>query len=107
MNNFILALAASANEPGILFTCLLGISVVFVGLVCIIGIVMLMNALCSEKGKAEKETPTPTPVATPAPAPATTAIANRQEIIAAVVAAVAEEEGTDISAIRVLSFKKL
>ena len=104
MGNNILALAANANEPGILFTCLLGVSVVFVGLVCIVGIVMLMNALCSEKEKPESAAPT---VAPAAPASTGSVIANRQEIIAAVVAAVAEEEGTDISAIRVLSFKKL
>ena len=104
MGNTILALAASASEPGILFTCLLGVSVVFIGLVCIVGIVMLMNVLCAEKTTV-KETPTKAPATVSAPV--TTAIANRQEIIAAVVAAVAEEEGTDISAIRVLSFKKL
>ncbi|MBE6671078.1 MAG: hypothetical protein E7593_02635 [Ruminococcaceae bacterium] len=34
-------------------------------------------------------------------------IENKQELIAAICAAVAEENGTDISAIRVLSFKKL
>ena len=37
----------------------------------------------------------------------TQAIENRQEIIAAVSAVIAEELGTDVSAIRVLSFKKL
>ena len=34
-------------------------------------------------------------------------IENKQEILAAVCAAIAEENGTDISAIRVLSFKKI
>ena len=34
-------------------------------------------------------------------------IENKQEIIAAVCADVAEENGTDISAIRVVSFKKI
>ena len=43
------------------------------------------------------------PAAVPAPAP----IENRGEIIAAVSAALAEEMGTDISAIRILSFKKI
>lgn len=103
MQNYILALAASA-EPGVLFTVILGVSVVFIGLVCIVGLVMLMNLLCAEKSKPETATPVPSPAVAPM---ATAAIPNRQEIIAAVVAAVAEEEGTDISAIRVLSFKKL
>ncbi len=35
------------------------------------------------------------------------AIENRQEVLAAVCAAIAEENGTDISAIRVISFKKV
>lgn len=105
MKHFILALSAGADEPSVLFTCLLGVGVVFVGLVCIVGIVTLMNALCS--GKKESPTPVQTPAPTPTAAPANAPIANRQEIIAAVVAAVAEENGTDISAIRVLSFKKL
>ena len=103
MENYILALSASA-EPGVLFTVLLGVSVVFVGLLCIVGLVMLMNLLCAEKAKPEAPTPVQSPAATPV---ANAVIPNRQEIIAAVVAAVAEEEGTDISAIRVLSFKKL
>jgi len=105
MKHFILALSAGADEPGILFTCLLGVGVVFIGLVCIVGIVMLMNALCTEK--QDKPTPVQNPASTVPTAPANAPIANRQEIIAAVVAAVAEENGTDISAIRVLSFKKL
>ena len=47
--------------------------------------------------------------AAPAIAPAASAqpIENRQEIIAAVSAALAEEMGTDISAIRIHSFKKI
>ncbi len=104
MENYILALSASADEPGILFTVLLGVSVVFVGLICIVGLVMLMNLLSAEKAKPETVSPASSPVAAPA---VSAAIPNRQELIAAVVAAVAEEEGTDISAIRVLSFKKL
>ena len=41
------------------------------------------------------------------PAPVSAEIPNRSEIVAAVCAAIAEEEGKDISAIRVVSFKKL
>ena len=46
--------------------------------------------------------------AAPAPVvPAAQDTTNRQELIAAVSAALAEELGTDVSAIRVLSFRKL
>ncbi|MBR2316129.1 MAG: OadG family protein [Clostridia bacterium] len=98
------------QEPSIGFVCLLGIANVFIGLICIIGIIKIMNAvsaLSEKKSEAPEETDIPvSPAATPAvsnEAP----IENRQEIIAAVCAAVAEENGTDISAIRVVSFKKI
>ena len=50
-----------------------------------------------------KAAPAPVAAAPAANAP----IENRSEIVAAVCAAVAEEEGVDISALRVVSFKKL
>ncbi len=108
----ILALTDVA-EPDLAFVCALGIGVVFIGLICIIGIVMLMNLLCggfSRKKVVPADASASAAPATPvnaAPAAAPAPIENRQEIIAAVCAAVAEENGTDISAIRVISFKKL
>lgn len=87
--------------------CILGVSVVFVGLISLIAILYTMNFIIGKGKKAEKTNANaPTVVATPVQTPVTT-IENRREIIAAVCAAVAEEEGTDISAIRVISFKKL
>ena len=88
--------------------CLIGIAVVFVGLVIIIGLVELMN-LITTKAEGKRNTSDTiatqnTPVATPA---ISGVIENRDEIVAAVCAAVAEENGTDISAIRVVSFKKI
>lgn len=86
--------------------CLIGIAVVFVGLVVIIGLVELMN-LVTTKAEGKKKATAPAPAA-PAPAQAIGGvIENRDEIVAAVCAAVAEENGTDISAIRVVSFKKI
>ena len=87
--------------------CLIGVVVVFIGLATIIGLVELLTLVCNKilaKGEAKR------PAVASAPAPSTTAsttIENRGEILAAVCAAVAEEEGTDISAIRVISFKKV
>ena len=88
--------------------CLLGVGVVFVGLVCIIGLVEGLTFVCN-KILAKDEAKKPAQASAPAPAPAVSsaAIENRGEILAAVCAAVAEEEGTDISAIRVISFKKV
>ena len=86
--------------------CLIGIAVVFVGLACIIGLVELMNLFTSKigTGKAKEEPTAKAPVSAPA---SSGVIENRDEIVAAVCAAVAEENGTDISAIRVVSFKKV
>ncbi len=97
----------TANEPHWALVCLIGIAVVFVGLACIIGLVELMNLVTVKaegKKKAEANDVEPSAVA---PAMASGVIENRDEIVAAVCAAVAEENGTDISAIRVVSFKKV
>lgn len=83
----------------------LGISVVFIGLISIVILCKILSAVCalSEKKPAPKNTAVAPANVTAAAQP----IENRQEIIAAVSAAVAEELGTDISAIRILSFKKI
>ena len=100
-------LFAALSENMWPIVCLMGVSVVFVGLICIIGLVELLTFVCNKllgKGAAKK----PAQASAPAPqAVSSAAIENRGEILAAVCAAVAEEEGTDISAIRVISFKKV
>lgn len=88
------------NEIPNWFVICLGVGTVFVGLIAIIIICKIMSALCGS-GRADKSEKTES-----APA-ASAVIENRQEIIAAVTAAAAEEMGADVSAIRVLSFKKL
>ena len=105
-----LALLA-VETPSVGFVCFIGIMVVFIGLACIIGVISLMNASVarakvSEK-KPDKQTPDDPTAKSPVVQTASTPIQNREEIIAAVCAAVAEENGTDISAIRVISFKKI
>ena len=86
-------------DYSILFVCLMGIGTVFVGLVCLIVLTMLMGRAL--KG-SQKPVPAPVPVAAPA-APET----NREELVAAISAALAEELGTDITGIRILSMKKV
>ena len=103
-----LFLAAKTDIPWYL-VCLIGVAVVFVGLAIIIGLVELMTLICNKlldggkKGAKKQEAPKVSVAQPTTPV----AVENRGEIIAAVCAAVAEEEGTDISAIRVISFKKL
>ena len=102
---FMIPLALATDSPTWL-VCFLGVSVVFVGLIAIIAILYLMNFIISKSKDTKTKDTTPVPPVTTTPAQAAS-IENRREIIAAVCAAVAEEEGTDISAIRVISFKKL
>lgn len=88
--------------------CLIGIAVVFAGLAIIIGLVELMNLVTTKAEGKKKTEKTGQAQSAPVSAPvASGVIENRDEIVAAVCAAVAEENGTDISAIRVVSFKKI
>ena len=85
-----------------LFVCLMGMGTVFFGLICLIVLTTLMGRII---GHPEAAVPAATP---PAPSAAPTATEpNRQELIAAVSAAIAEELGTDITGIRILSIKKV
>ena len=104
MNNFLLF--AANNDPATWMVCLIGVGVVFVGLAVLIGIIAAMNAICDILAKKKTVAPS-APVQSAPVAVANAPIENRSEIVAAVCAAVAEENGTDISAIRVVSFKKL
>lgn len=83
-----------------LFVCLMGIGTVFFGLICIILLVTLMSFVCR---KTEQKT-TLAPVSAPAGVPK---VGIGPELIAAVSAAIAEEMGTDISAIRIISMKQI
>ena len=86
----------------ILTTVFLGLGTVFAGLIVIILLVMLLRLFAGNKQEA------PQAVAPVAPAaPQRTEIANRQEFVAAVSAVLAEELGTDVSAIRIHSIKKI
>lgn len=92
-------------EPSNLFVCLLGMGTVFIGLICLILLCKIVGLLTTKEPKPAENTATAVNIA---PATAVTqTIENRQEIIAAVSAAIAEELGTDISALRIISFKKI
>ncbi len=90
------------SEPSNLFVCLLGIGTVFIGLICLIILCKIIGLFVPKNNQPANK------VEAPASAPvANGPIENREEIIAAVSAAIAEELGTDISALRILSFKKI
>ena len=83
------------------FVCLMGVGTVFVGLICII---LLCKIVMPIVRATEKKTVKPV---VQAPAQPVADIPDRQRMLAAVCAAIAEELGTDVSALKVISFKKL
>ena len=89
-------------NPG--FVVAMGITTVFVGLVCIIFVCMIMSAIVKSFVKTKPETPK-APVAVPAANNA--AIADRDKVVVAISAAIAEEIGEEAGAIRIVSLKKI
>ena len=87
-----------------------GILIVFIGLICLIALVTVMGAVCQkmlkdDKGAKVAEKKVAAPVAPRAAQGG--AIENRDVLVAIFSAAVAEELGTDVSAIRVVSLKEI
>ncbi len=91
----------AVNFGETMISCLIGIGTVFVGLISIILICKIMGAVCLALIKDE-------PKNNSAAIPSDSGnIPNKQEFIAAVSAAIAEDMGKDINGIRILSVKKL
>lgn len=85
-----------------LFVVLMGLGTVFAGLLCIILLVTLMSWVCARTSAPKTVLQMPAaPAAMPAPGAVTPAM------MAAVAAAIAEDMGTDVSAIRIVSMKKV
>lgn len=84
------------------FVCVLGMGIVFIGLIVLVFICWLMGVFCKNTGTADKAA-----VSAPAPAASSDAIPNKQELIAAISVALAEELGEDVSAIRITSIRKI
>ena len=94
-------------DPSNVFVCIMGMSIVFIGLIIIVILCKIMNYLCqiSEQSKLTATVPNNNSISSIPVEEAV--IPNRQELIAAISAAIAEELGEDISAIRILSLKKI
>ena len=80
----------------------IGIGTVFVGLIAIIVLCYIMSALVKvfERGNKKEE-------AQKVQVPSNQPINNKQELIAVSCAVIAEELGTDVKNIKVLSFKRV
>ena len=91
-----------AAATSTLVTFLLGLGIVFIGLIALILIIKVMGGIMNAvNAKRAKNMPEPTPE-TKAPEPE----GDRGEIIAAVSAAIATVLGESVSGIRIVSFKK-
>lgn len=93
---------------------LIGISVVFSGLLSLIGIIYLMSFIVRlvrhEERPTKKHIPEQLPVSehSPIPAPRTALLgASRRETVAAISAAIAESIGADVSGLRIVSIKRV
>ena len=102
MNQFLLSTAAT---PGYLQVVAMGLITVFVVLICLIILIKIMGALI---GGASASSSAPAPAPGPqrvVPAPA--AQPNKQQLVAAISAAIAEEMGSDVNHIKIHSIKRL
>ena len=85
-----------------LFVCLMGMGTVFVGLACLVFLVTAMSAVLRKEPKAESAA-----ASAPVSVQPQMDIAKKGELMAAIAAAIAEDMGTDISAVRIVSIKKV
>lgn len=88
-----------------IFVCVMGIGTVFIGLICIVFICKIVSFVVRSTSKVAAKPTENAPAA--APAKIDLPIQDKQAIIAGTCAVIAEELGTDVSNIRVLSFKRV
>ena len=86
------------------FVVVLGMVIVFIGLICLIALISFMGAIM-KKVNAKHETAAE--AAARAAVPAEADIPNRGELVAAISVALAEELGKDVKAIRIHSIKRV
>lgn len=97
-----LAFDGGSAAVSTLITFVLGLGIVFIGLVALIVIIKIMGAIM--KGVGKKKTAS---VPAPEPAAVSEPEGDRGEIIAAVSAAIATVMGENVGGIRIVSFKKV
>lgn len=88
--------------PSVWLTCVLGISIVFAGLLCLVLICSIMGMIF----KGTLKTATKPEVAQNVSTPNDLNASERGKLVAAASAAIAESLGKNVNAIRIVSFKK-
>ncbi len=97
----------ATTQTSDLLAVIIGLVTVFVGLIAIILICKLTGYLCNISVNAAPKAEQPAVPAAPAAPAAAPVTENRGELAAAISAAVAEELGTSVSGIRIVSIKKV
>ena len=105
MASVIASAAGNASYPTWL-VCLLGIGIVFLGLICLILLCYVMSTIVRTAPKTENA-PVAAPAAPAAPVANTMTAEEKGRVIAAVSCAIAEELGTSPEAIRINSIKRV
>ncbi len=102
----VIASAASTAEYPTWLVCVLGVGIVFLGLICLILLCYVMSGIV--RGTEKNASSAPAPVsAIPAPAANAMSAEEKGRVIAAISCAVAEELGTNPEAIRITSIKRV
>ena len=102
-----LMLLEAMAEPSFLQVVAMGLITVFVVLICLIVIIKIMGAVLAGSGSPAAPAPAPRAAAPAAPAmPAATA-ANKQQLVAAISVAIAEDMGSSVEHIKIHSIRKL
>ena len=86
-----------------IFVCCMGLGLTFIVLICIIILCKLMSIVCN---LGKKNQPT-TKAASTAADVAMQPIENKQQLVAAICAVIAEELGTEVKNLKVVSFRRL
>ena len=94
------------GELSNVFVVVMGLATVFIGLICIIILCEIMGAICKSLIKDEKKG-APNQASLSQLQSPSAPIENKQELVAAACAVIAEEIGCDVKNIRVLSFKRV
>lgn len=89
-----------------LFVCLLGMGIVFLGLIILIALVSVMSNVVNATDK-KAVAPAPAVSAAPVAAAPAAAAAVTPAMVAAISAAIAEASGTDAAALRIVSIKQI
>lgn len=95
------------SEPSFVQVIAMGLCTVFIVLICLIIIIKIMGAVMTKFTGNAAPQPAPVPAAAPAPAVPAPAAANKQQLVAAIAAAIAEDMGADVQHIKIHSIRKL